>query len=255
MESVSKAVRDPVVDRAASLLIAVAGAQGDINLASHARALGIPLSSAYRIATTLARHGLLAQGLRGHYGPGLALAGLGGQADPRAILARTARPLARRLARKARATAHLGVFEGDMVTYLIKESRGVRLFTQEGGQLEAYCSAIGKVLLAHLEADEIERYLMSAPFIALTVRTVTDPVLIRNELVRVRAAGFAIDDREIADDLVCMAVPVRDPGGTVIAAVSLSRRADVVHHPEPPAALMECARAIEARLGSGSFSE
>lgn len=238
------------LDRAVALLLSVARDGADRPIADHAAALDIPLSSAYRTVALLARHGLLAQAKRGHFGPGLALASLAAATDPHAIIASAARAPLRRLARTMRATAHLGVLEGDMVTYVVKEQGGGRaLFTREDGQLEAYCSAVGKVLLAAFEAERLAEYLAAGPFVALTGRTITDPPAIAAEIAKVGAQGHAIDDREIADDLFCIAAPVRGPDGGVVAAISLSRPAHPTDGLAPLADVLACAAAIGRRLG------
>jgi DNA-binding IclR family transcriptional regulator len=121
-------------------------------------------------------------------------------------------------------TAHLGVLDGDMVTYLIKESASqVDLFTRENMQLEAYCSAIGKILLAHLTAPALAAYLAAGPFVRLTPNTVIDPAEIQGHLEMVRQTDIAIDNQEVAEDLVCLAVPTRSSTGQVIAAISCSQ--------------------------------
>jgi len=242
--------RDTAIDRATELLVAIAGDHGATPLQTHATRLGIPLSTAYRIVGTFTRHGLLARGRRGHFGPGLTLSAIGNAAQPRTILTEVARSPLRRLARHVQGTAHLGIIENDMVTYIVKEhSGGPTLFTREGGQLEAYCSAIGKILLAALPDDRLDDYLGAAPFVALTPKTVTDPTEIWQELMLVRQRGFAIDDGEIADGLFCIAVPIRRADGVIVAAMSLSREGTAAPGVSPPAALLDCARAIEARLG------
>jgi DNA-binding IclR family transcriptional regulator len=237
------------LERATRLLLALACEGESRPLAAHASSLGIPLSTAYRIAAQLSKHGLLAPGKRGHFGPGLTLTELAARADPRTILAGAARPLLRKLARSTRATAHLGVLEGDMVTYLVKEQGGGALFTREGGQLEAYCSAIGKILLAASDRWSLDAYLGSGPFVALTGRTITDPHLIRDGIAAVARQDYAIDDREVADDLVCVAVPIRDRNGKVVAAISLSMQTITIPIEESRARLRACASAIEKRLG------
>lgn len=249
---VQKPIRDPAIDRAAALLLAVMEANGSTVFASQLKTLGIPLSTGYRIANVLAHHGLLARTRKGHYGPGYRLAAAAGSLDKKVVLGEIARQPIRRLARKLRATVHLGIFEDDMVTYIVKESSKAELFTREGGQLEAYCSGVGKVLLAHLDQDAIERYLAAAPFIALTSRTVTSPDVLRRQLGSIRKRGFATDNEEVANNLVCVAVPVRAPTGEVVSAVSLSGSIHSLGRLEPPPELIACARAIEIRLGSSS---
>jgi len=219
-------------------------------LSAIAMDIGLPSSTAYRMAALLVRRGLIAPARRGHYRAGLTLIDLAAGNDPNATLADAARPLLRRLARKTRATAHLGVWGDDMVTYLVKESgHGAKLFTREGGQLEAYCSAIGKVLLAHMDAVKQEAYLAAGPFVALTAQTVVEPERIRAVLQRAKLDGYATDDEEIADGLFCIALPLQRDDGRVLAAISLSMAGSRDHLKRPPPELVSCAKAIQARLG------
>lgn len=242
---------DTAIDRALRLLTALVRDGGAHGLAWHAEQLGLPLSTAYRLVAHLRDHGLIAPGERGHYWPGAALSELARGLDPVAILTGIARPFVRRLARRRKAIVHLGVWEGDMVTYVVKESgNDVPLFTREGGQQEGYCSAVGRVLLAYRPEEEREAYLAAGPFVALTPQTMTEPEALRALLAAVPARGHAVDDREIVDNLVCVAVPVFGPGGAVVAALSLSTVVDGAPAPRPLEALQACARAIGDRLAA-----
>ena len=239
-----------VADRLLRLLDRMVRDEGKNPLNEHAAALGIPSSTAYRMVETLRNHGFLAPAERGHYVAGLTLSDFGTHCDASASLAACARPLLRRLARECRATVHLGVMDGDMITYVIKEhGGGTPLFTAEGGQLEAYCSAIGRVLLAHMADAEREAYLTAGPFVPLTRRTVIDPQSIRELLAETRERGYAIDDREIADDLVCVAVPAFR-GESVVAAISLSMTDSVLELERALSALQACALKVSRRIGT-----
>lgn len=120
-----------------------------------------------------------------------------------------------------------------MVTYRIKTGQGAgNLFTRVGMQLEAYCSGIGKMLLAHLPEEQQRAYLAGGPFPALTAKTITQPAALAQELERIRAQGFALDDYEVADDLFCVAVPIRQEGGRVLAAISITQAGTPVHSTE-----------------------
>lgn len=134
-------------------------------------------------------------------------------------------PAVEALAEDLGTTVHLGSFDGDMVTYRAKAgvSKG-GLFTEVGGQLEAYCSGIGKVLLAHLPEDERNAYLANGPFVALTPHTITDPAELAHELDHVRSQGLAFDREEIEERLRCVAVPLFAPDGSVPLALSASFR-------------------------------
>lgn len=240
---------DTAIDRALRLLAALVRDGGAHGLSWHAERLGLPLSTAYRLVAHLRAHGLIAPGKRGHYWPGAAFSELAHGLDPVGTLTGIARPFVRRLARRRKAIVHLGVWEGDMVAYVIKESGSdVPLFTREGGQQEGYCSAVGRVLLAYRPEEEREAYLAAGPFVALTPHTMTEPEALRTLLTEVPERGYAVDDREIVDNLVCVAVPVFGPGGAVVAALSLSTVVDGAPAPRPIEALQACARSIGSKL-------
>jgi DNA-binding IclR family transcriptional regulator len=210
----------------------------------------IPPSTAQRMAAVLLRHGLLSRMGHGRYAAGLRLAGLAGGLDRRAVLGAVSRPLLRRLAAQIGATVHLGVLDGDMMTYLVKEhGGGAPVLTAEMSQLEAYCSGIGKVLLAGLTEAAREAYLRAGAFVALTPNTITDPTLLRAELARVADRGHAIDDGEVEDGLYCLAVPVHGADGRVIAAVSASTHRRDDNTPARLRRLQDCAIRISRRLG------
>ena len=214
-----------VIGRAAAVL-RIVGEEGGISLGRICARSGLSSSTAHRILMSLAAQGLIIPAARGSYVVGPALIRLAGAMTPRELLVAVARPRLSRLARACRAHAHLGVFETDMVTYLVRTAFGRRkLFSVEGTQLEAYCSALGKVLLAGLPEQQRERYLAAGPFVPLTANTITDAAALRDELARVRQCGFAMDNEEILPGLTCLAVPVRDEGGRVHAAISISATA------------------------------
>lgn len=236
--------------RTLGMLDAVIADGGRSSLSQLARETGMPIATAHRQVTTLVAEGYLSPAGGGRHVAGSRLLGMLHRIDEKQIVANVAAPLLHRLAARVRSVAQLGTFENDMVTYRIKTGRGAsRLFTRIGMQLEAYCSAIGKVLLAHLPNAEREAYLVGGPFVAITERTIVDPGHLRQELDAVLAQGFAIDDEEIAPGLRCMALPLRNGRGAVIAAISVSqalssrvRRND----PELLAILKETAANIES---------
>lgn len=239
-------------DKSVALLGMILGDDGRTPLRDLAARLGMPLSTAYRLLAAYRKAGLVGTVGRGRYAAGLELVDLAARADRHAILAGAARSSLRKLARALRRTVHLGILENDMVTYLVKEQGGgPQLFSRAGMQLEAYCSGVGKMLLASLPEPERERYLAAGPFIALTRRTITDPDILREALAAVRRQGYAIDDEEVAEGLRCLAAPVRSRSGAVVAAVSVSRAVmpgERAAEAEILSALRDCCREIEAAL-------
>ncbi len=184
---------------------------------------GIPLSTVHRLIRPLvSRKYLLRQG-RGGYSLGLASAALSSRVDLDAIITSTTRPIIADLARTCRRTAHLGVFRGNLVRYLVKVDSGYsHPPSREMTELEAYCTAIGKVLLAQLSPDQLDDYLAPGDFISLTENTISQPDCLRKAIETVRHQGWAIDRGEMYPELRCLAVPIEDRTGRVMAAISVT---------------------------------
>jgi DNA-binding IclR family transcriptional regulator len=210
---------------------------------------GLAPATGRRLLALLVERELLMRVARGRYAGGDRLRQLAARVSPHARLIEIARPILRRLAQAERATAYLGVFEGEMVTYLVKEGAQTG-FTREQMQLEAYCTGIGKTLLAQLVDERLTAYL-AAPLVPITDRTITEPAILRAELAATRVRGYAIDDREMADDIGCIAVPLQQLRGSDYA-ISLSGSPARFHPgraPDIAARLQRTAEEISRRLG------
>lgn len=241
--------------RTLAMLEAVIQDGGKSNISEIARTAGIPVATAHRHIATLAAEGYLTCSQDRRYIAGTRLRDLARLLDEKQIVTTMAVPILHRLAADARGIAQLGTLETDMVTYRVKTGMGANaLFTKVGMQLEAYCSGIGKILLAHLQPDEQERYLSGGPFIALTDRTITEPGRLRREFAAIRETGFAVDDGEIAPGLCCVAVPIRRRGPEVIAAISVSRATDQ-KRPLPDADLARLLNGAARQIENAAFGE
>jgi IclR family transcriptional regulator, acetate operon repressor len=237
------------VDRALAIYKALLADQGHSSLAQISRALSLPVSTGYRLAEALAHAGLVCPTGQGRFAPGPTSIALAPLATIRPALVGLGRPVIDRLARSTGHIAQLGILEQDMVTYLIKAgTRADAVFTQEGKQLEAYCSGIGKVLLAALPAAERAAYLASGPFVALTPHTVIEPKALAADLEAVQAQGYAEDIEAVALNLFCLAVGVRDGRGRTIAALSVSASNPFTNRARLLAHLRRAAAAIEAAI-------
>jgi IclR family acetate operon transcriptional repressor len=239
-------------DRAIDLLQAVLNDGGASGIGAIAADLNVPPSSAHRIVALLERRGLLVRAGRGRYRAGLALVATLPPGALDVALTATGRPVLRELAIETGYTAHLGVLRSDMVTYLVKEGAAAgHLFTREAMQLEAYCSGIGKILLAGLPEEALRNYLEQGEFVALTDQTIIDPLRLDDHLRIVRQQGYALDDREIAADLNCLAVPVRRADGRVVAGISIVVNTLVaIEIPALLIRLREAADALERHMSS-----
>jgi IclR family transcriptional regulator, acetate operon repressor len=235
-----------------------AGNGGSLRDAAHRS--NLPFSTVHRIAGELLESGFIVRNGRGEYWIGPSTIRLGNGGSLRALMSQIARPELHLLAKACRTHVHLGLFEEDMVTYLIKEHYGRDpLITVEGMQLEAYCSAIGKVLLAHLPIGEQARYLSQGEFVPLTARTIVDPAILSDALIAIRGQGYAMDLEEVTIGLQCIAVPVFDPEGAACAAISasgVSRKLDEPALLEMLPLLQATARQISVKLfGRNKFPD
>lgn len=190
-----------------------------------AAAIDIPRSSAHALLSSLVDTGLLQRRGRGRYRIGWRIVELNqtlkGSVDVRSCAA----PILRTLAEKYGETVHLAVMERYHVLYVDKVV-GNHVITvtgaRVGAQLEAHCSAVGKVLLAHCDPVEIERNVTNKPLRRLTPSTITNPAALVQELGLTRASGFAFDAGEAVREVHCVAAPVRDEMGVVVAAISIT---------------------------------
>lgn len=225
-----------VLERAFAILNRLASTP-DLSLPQIANVQALPFSTTHRIVQSLIARGVVMRSGRGRYRLGPTLQELGGGLRLNDMLSSAGMTIVANLARRTRAGAQLATFDGDMVTYLVKRSHGPATFPAQGIQLEAYCSGIGKVLLAHQEEALRSAYLSAGNFIALTPNTFTDPVLLERELDAVRSRGWAVDNEEIVPGLRCLAVPVLKPNGEICAALSVSATSDRLHGQEQQAIL------------------
>lgn len=210
----------------------------------------LPEASGYRLVQTLEGIGAIVRDSRGRYRPGMLLLSLSEDIAPSALWREASQNIIERLAGEWRASAHVGVLEEGMATYVAIAGRSP-ISTTVGTQMEAYCTALGKVLLAALSPEELEEFLAEGDLIALTERTITDVAHFREALRRVRDEGYAFDDRETLDDLRCIAAPIRNPAGQVVAAISVSSAADALtpeRREDLRIAVTSAARAISSKL-------
>jgi IclR family pca regulon transcriptional regulator len=116
------------------------------------------------------------------------------------------------------------VLDGGDVVYVVRVP-GPALMTisvNVGARMPAYATAMGRVLLAGLPDDALERYLANVQMPALQPRTITDVAALEASILRTREDGYALVDQELEEGLVAIAAPVRDRSGRVVAAINLS---------------------------------
>jgi IclR family KDG regulon transcriptional repressor len=135
-----------------------------------------------------------------------------------------ARPYLSLLASDLNLTTHLGILDGNEVIYIEKLDRfpTKQLYSQIGYRVPAYCSSLGKCLLARYSGEELERIMGGTRFQTYTARTIPTLEALKEQLRRIRDQGWAMDDQEYTVGHMCVGAPIYDYRGEIIAAVSAS---------------------------------
>jgi DNA-binding IclR family transcriptional regulator len=182
-------------------------------------------STVHRILDTLKYGGYVEQNPDNQkYQLGLKLLELGMAKIHQIDLVKEAKPFLKELAKKCNETVHLAILEDTNVLYLAKEesSQTIRMISYVGRRGPLHCTALGKVLLAFLPLEERGELLDRLELFRLTENTITDRVQLETELNTIIEKGFAMDREENEKDVRCLAAPVKNYKGRVIAAVSIS---------------------------------
>lgn len=191
-----------------------------------AEELGYHKSSVQRLVTTLEAHGFLERPHppRSRFTLGPITLMLGNVASQSIDLRSVTRPLLQRLADATGETAHLCVVDQSQCYYLdkIDSSKSVRIATYVGQRLPLHCSAVGKTLMSGMTAEEVDRVIAECGLPRFTETTITDREQLVEELDRIRKTGCAHDNEEYEIGLRCVAAPVMDSLGRVVAAISVA---------------------------------
>lgn len=223
-------------------------------VAELASELDIAKSSAHDLMASLAHIGLLCLTDKGRYRLGWRLVTLGQILLATTELRPIALPLMEQLMERYHETIHLALLDKGMVVYLdkLEGTQTIRVaVTSLGTRLYAHCSGLGKVLLACLPGEEVEEIIKKHGMPRFTENTITELPKLREELLKVAEQGYATDIEEIVPDLCCVAAPIHDFQGKVIAAISMSIPAYRFHRAQKEfsTAIMRTGKMISEQLG------
>ena len=135
-----------------------------------------------------------------------------------------ARPLLAELAASIQETVHLAVLNDFEVFYIdkVEGAQSVGMMSRIGNKSPAYCTGVGKILLAFLDGNDLERYLRTVELKRFTPNTIINPEELKLHLQRIRRQGYTIDDSEHEADIKCVAAPLYDTSGKVVASISIA---------------------------------
>ena len=244
-----------VLDRALAALGILANSSSDCSLAELCSALGLHKSTVHRIMMVLEQQRIVVKNAdTGRYRLGLRLFELGSRAIDGLDLRGRARPYLNRLQETFGETVFFCILDEGQVFYMekVESQRSVRTACTVGSRAPAYCTAVGKAMLAELPDAEVSGIVRRWGLKPITANTITSMAALKAELRAVRERGYAIDDEEKEEGLRCVGAAVHAHSGKLVAAMSISGpafRMTKERIPEVGRALLQAARDLSADLG------
>ena len=212
------------IERALDIIEALSESTEAKSLTQIASEAGLHKSTTHRIMTTLLNRGYVAKDIQGRYRIGLKLIEAASCHIGELELQTEARPYVADITSHLGLTSYLGVLDGEWVVYIekIDMASAVKLYSQIGKRVHAYCSSLGKCLLSNYSAEELEEVMKDCSFIKFTENTIENMDMLHKEIAEVRERGWAMDDGEYEEDHRCVGAPIYDYRGEIVAAVSAS---------------------------------
>jgi len=244
------------VERALAVLELLGNADVHLGISEIAQASKLPPSTIHRLLTTLMELGYAEQNPEtSKYTLGVRILQLRGAAIGHLTLGVHAMPVMKTLMHRVNETVHLAILNKGEIVY-IERVEGLKtqgMYTRIGKRAPAHCTALGKVMLAFTPEqvwyEQVVRQLGLRRFSPTTITTEDE---LRDEIQRIRRHGYAVDNGETGECVRCVAGPIRDYTGSVVAALSVSGpQAQVTpgRVPELSVAVLAACRVISEKLG------
>ena len=213
------------VERALIILRHLSHTDQGMGIRELSRELGISPAGVQKIINALHKQGFVAQNeedKRYTLGPDVLQIGLAMLS--RLEVRRVAHPFLASLAEATGETAFLGIRDGDDVFYIDKvlPDTDIRMDATLGLTRPYNCTAVGKMILAHLPAEDLERLIAGDRLVQATVNSITDPARLADELETIRQRGYALDCEEFKPGVSCVAAPIHDHNGQLVAAITVA---------------------------------
>lgn len=256
LEMTDKRDTNSAIQKALAVLECVTRDVRPLGVVDIADEIDLPRQTVHRVIKQLEEMNLLTRDpVRDRYSAGERLRQLALSTISSSRGTRSTHALLVQLVEEINETCNIGMLDGNEVIYIDRAECDwpLRVQLKAGSHVPAHCTAIGKLLLAHMPNDQREQIISTMEFRKFTKYTITDPVHFTSQLDQIAAQGYSINNQEDAIGLIAMAVPVRDPQGDVVAGLA-------VHAPEPR---FPISRAIEClptfkntadRIGAALFS-
>lgn len=243
------------VERAADILELFLVTKPELSIKEISEHLNLSKSTVHGIIKTLEHRGYLQQNPEdSKYKPGIKLFELGNFVGKNLDIAKVAKPIIRELVDELNETVHLVSLQRDEIIYIekVEGQSALTIYSQIGKRAPFHSTGVGKSILAHLNENEVNRILSSIPLETFTKHTMTNIEEIKDQLHAIREQGYAVDDEEIELGLKCIAAPIFNHQGNVIASISCAApkmRLDEHKLPHVIAGIRRAAAEISSRLG------
>lgn len=213
-----------VAERIFSIVELLAYTQKPMTLSLIAQELNLSKSTVHRLLKTMVERGYVMKNSEGSYTVGSKLIEIASYYINSLELQSEAQPFLSMLYSQINLSIHLGVLENFKLVYISKLDLypTMRGFAKIGYETPAYCSSVGKCLLAALSGNELDQYLEQNPLTSFTAHTITDIAIFKEHLRQVRVQGWALDKEEYQIGYCCIGAPIYDYRGNVIASVGAS---------------------------------
>lgn len=213
------------LDKAIRILEYLSKIDGDISLSRLSVCLNIPKTTLLRLLNTLSSHSMVKQDpVTKNYRLGWALIYMGAAASKLFDLSMLVRPFLERLSLETGESSSLVRLRKNYAVYVdrVSSSSIIRGGLGIGAELELHASAAGKVLISGMPDEAIQQLIGECPLSKHTENTITDPLEILAQVLQVRKNGYALDDEEGELGARCIAAPIMDWNGDIIAALSIT---------------------------------
>lgn len=244
------------VDRAISILEALAKEKNGCGVTELSNATGLHKTTVFRLLSTLMSRGYVEKDLNSdHYRLGIRILLLGSAILDRMDLRNVAKPYIQALANKTKEVVHIAILDEGEAVYIDKEEstdHSIRMYSQIGKRGPLHCTGVGKILLAWLSDAEVEKIIEQKGMFRYTKNTITNLQQLKEELASIRERGYGFDELEHEEGIRCVAAPIYDQSGKVIAAISLTGPIIYVTQyrmPELTEEILKTAREISYQLG------
>ncbi len=222
---------DGTVGKALDVLERVASHGRPVRFATLLADSPYPKATLYRLLQTLISQNMLDYDPEHQtYGLGVRLVRLARGAWVQSSLAPIARPYLDELSARVRHTVHLAQLDNAQVLYVDKRNAAqpVEMFSDAGKVGPAYCTGVGKAMLAFLTEDEQQKAIEQQSFHRFTAQTYTTAEALSEELGAIRARGFSYDREEHEPGIICIAHPILSAAGRVLGAISITGSTQVI---------------------------